>query len=103
MDDDANSAGEPRRSARIGVTADVTLRRTGQKSYRVSVLDLSPDGCKADFIERPAIGELVWLKFEHLVALEAKVCWVRDFEVGLEFKNRIHPAVFEVLVSRLAT
>jgi PilZ domain len=93
---------DPRRSARIGLSAEITLRRAGQSRYRVKILDASPLGCKAEFVERPQLDEHVWVKFEGLEALEAYVCWVRGFEVGLEFEKPIHPAVFEGLVSKLA-
>ena len=93
---------DPRRSARVGLSAGITLRRSGQRSYRVKITDISHHGCKADFVERPQLGERVWVKFEVLEALEAMVCWVRNLEVGLEFENRIHPAVFDLLVSKLA-
>ena len=54
-----------------------------------------PRGCKAELVERRALGEHVWVRFEGLDALEAIVCWVRGFELGLEFENPIHPAAFE--------
>ena len=80
---------------------EVILRRAGQGSYRVKIFDVSPHGCKAEFVERPKLDELVWIKFDNLQSLEAMVCWVRGFEVGLEFEAPIHPAVFEMLVQRL--
>lgn len=91
----------PRKSQRVGLSADVVLRRSGNKSYRVKVLDLSPHGCKAEFVERPNLDELVRVKFEDLEALEAVVCWIRGFEMGLEFERPIYPAVFDMLVARL--
>ncbi|HMI39951.1 MAG TPA: PilZ domain-containing protein [Sphingomicrobium sp.] len=93
---------DPRRGARIGLSAEITLRRAGQSRYRVKILDASTHGCKAEFVERPELDEHVWVKFEGLEALEAFVCWVRGTEVGLEFERPIHPAVFEGLVSKLA-
>jgi hypothetical protein len=92
----------PRKSVRVGLTAEVILRRTGQPNYRVQVHDISPDGCKLEFVERPRLDELVWLKFEGLEALEACVCWVEDFVVGVEYERPIHPAVFQTLVDRLS-
>jgi len=97
------SSQDSRQSLRVGLSAEITLRRAGQSKYRVRILDVSPQGCKAEFVERPERDELVWVKFEGLGALEATVCWVRNFEVGLEFENPIHPAVFNMLVSRLTT
>lgn len=91
----------PRKSARVGLGAEVILRRTGNSSYRVRIFDVSLHGCKAEFVERPKLDEIVWVKFEGLQSLEAMVCWTRGFEVGLEFERPIHPAVFEMLVARL--
>ena len=92
----------PRKSARVGLAAEVSLRRSGQKTYRANVHDVSQEGCKVEFVERPRLDEIVWVKFEGLDALEAMVCWVEGFSVGLEFQRPVHPAVFEVLVQRLA-
>ena len=92
----------PRKSARVGLAAEVSLRRSGQKTYRANVHDVSQEGCKVEFVERPRLDEIVWVKFEGLDALEAMVCWVEGFSVGLEFSRPVHPAVFEVLVQRLA-
>jgi len=102
LDSGAGSNQDPRRSARVGLSAEITLRRSGHGGYRVKILDVSPYGCKAEFVERPELDEHVWVRFEALEALEAIVCWVRGFEVGLEFENPIHPAVFDAMVPRLA-
>lgn len=91
----------PRKDVRVGLSADVTLRRSGRSNYRVTILDLSLHGCKVEFIERPTLDELVWIKFDDLQSLEAMICWTRGFDVGLEFERPIHPAVFEMLVSKL--
>ncbi len=91
----------PRKSRRVHLSAEVLLRRAGRLNYRVKIFDVSVDGCKAEFVERPELDEHVWVWFEGLEALEAKVCWLRGFEVGLEFAKPIHPAVFEMLVSKL--
>ncbi len=103
MDDPANMSAEPtpRKSACSTLTVEVVLRRSGQGSYRVRLHDLSPDGCKLEFIERPRLGELVWVKFDDLEGLEASVCWVDGFAAGLVFRKPIHPAVFELLLLKL--
>lgn len=91
----------PRKSARVTIGAEVQLRRSGQHNYVVQVFDLSREGCKLEFVERPKLDETVWVKVEGLEALEASVCWVEGFCAGIEFTRPIHPAVFEMLVSRL--
>jgi PilZ domain. len=91
----------PRRNARVALQAEVQLRRSGQRHYRVDVHDVSPDGCRLEFIERPRLDEMVWVKFDTIDSLEANVCWVSGHDVGVEFVRPIHPAVFEDLVRRL--
>ena len=91
----------PRKCPRITLAADVTLRRAGQNNYRVRIFDASPLGCKIEFVERPNLDELVWIKFDGLEAMEAMVCWVRGSEAGVEFKRPMYPAVFDLLLKRL--
>ncbi len=91
----------PRRSQRVPLTADVSLRKLGQNSYRVRVTDLSPHGCKVELVERPRIEEHMLIKFDGLEILDAEVCWVEGFVAGLRFEKPIHSAVFELLLQRL--
>ena len=65
-----------RKSARVSLTAEVQLRRSGQSNYLVNVHDISPEGCKLEFVERPRLDETVWVKFDRLDAIEATVCWL---------------------------
>ena len=92
----------PRRSERVAVVAEVTLRKPGQPNYRVRVLDASPEGCKLEFIQRPREGDRIWVKFEGLETLEAQVCWVEDFVMGVNFARSLHPAVFDLLVTKIS-
>jgi hypothetical protein len=91
----------PRRSQRVPTTAEVTVRKPGHANFRVRVLDASPEGCRLEFVERPAEGERMFVKFEGLETLEAEVCWVRDFIMGVNFAKPMHPAVFDLVVERL--
>lgn len=86
----------------MALDAEVALRRSGQRNYRVKLFDLSPHGCKIEFVERPRLDEVVWAKFEGLDALEAMVCWIDGSAGGLEFNRPIYPAVFDMLVDRLS-
>ena len=90
-----------RKSERIVLNARVQLRRSCWASYRVKVFDVSQHGCKLEFVERPKLDEHIWVKFEGLEPLEAYVCWIDGFAVGVEFKKTIHPAVFDMLIQRL--
>jgi PilZ domain len=87
----------PRKHQRTPLSAMVTLRRRSGGSYRVPTTDISPDGCNLQFVERPVVDELHWVKFDGLEALEVQVRWVKAFNAGVRFTRPIHPAVFEML------
>lgn len=93
---------ERRASDRIAVPGEIGLRQPGRQRYRVRVLDLSTSGCKAELVERPNVGEDMLVKFDGLEVLDAEVAWVDGFQAGLKFKQRIHPAVLDLLQRRLA-
>ena len=67
----------------------------------VQVYDISPEGCKIEFVERPRLDETVWVKFEGLDAIASSVCWVEGHTAGVEFDRPMYPSVFDLLVSRL--
>jgi hypothetical protein len=92
---------EPRRSQRLCVNGEVTMRRAAKLAFRVRLYDLSPDGCKAEFVERPEIAERLWIRFDGMEALEANVRWIAGAKVGLKFARPIYPAVFEALAAKL--
>lgn len=97
----SNAAGphEPRGSSRQPLDAEVRLRRAGSPGYRVRVFDASPQGCKIEFVERPAIGERVWVKFNGLEGLAATVRWVKGHTGGVRFEHPLHEAVFQRLTT----
>lgn len=92
---------KPRQAERIELSADLSLRRVGRAHYRARVFDISPEGCKVEFVERPRLDELVWVKFDCLEAVEAAVCWVDGFYGGVKFLRPIYPAVYELLLTKL--
>lgn len=94
---------EPRKrqSARVALHAEVQLRRRGHHHYLVSVYDISREGCRVEFVERPRLDEKVWVKFQGLDPLQCTVCWIEGPSAGLEFERPMYPAVFDFLVSRL--
>ena len=91
----------PRKHCRQSLNAEVLLRGPSRPNYRTRVFDLSPTGCKIDFVERPKIGDKLWIKLEGLDALEGDVRWLDDFIGGVQFRREIHPAVFELHLARL--
>jgi hypothetical protein len=101
MVDGGERSWDKRETQRALICADATLRRAGQNNYRVHAYDISPRGCRVEFVERPDINERVWVKFEGIEAIEASVRWTANFTAGLQFAQAIHPAVFSMLLARL--
>lgn len=91
----------PRRHERIDTCGELSMRRTGRPNYQARVFDLTPTGCRVDFVERPKPGEMLWVKFSGLDSIEATVRWVDGFKGGLEFARPIYPAVFDLLLAGL--
>ncbi len=90
-----------RQATRLDVPAAVSLRRPGRFHYRTRLFDLSETGCRVEFVERPRVGERIWVKFERFDSIEATVRWRDGFFGGVEFVRPIYPAVFDLLVARL--
>ena len=93
----------PRRAERVLLRADIDFRRAGDHRYRVNILDLSPEGCR---IESPIIvsqGDIIWISLPGLESIEAEVCWVKEWMVGVEFTRPLYPSVFEMVRDRMRT
>ena len=92
----------PRTAERLNVMAEIALRRPGRPSFQVRVCDISTHGCRCEFVDRPEPGEQLLVKLEGLEALPATARWVEPPLTGLSFDRPIHPAVFDLLCTRLA-
>ena len=90
----------PRRAERSDISCTVLIRRSGRQSYQTRATNLSMVGCKVEFVERPEVGERLWIRLEGFNGLEADVRWIDGFHAGLEFRHPIHAAVFEQLLAR---
>lgn len=80
---------------------DVTVRRASFPNYRVEIHDLSLEGCRFKFVDRPLEGERVWVKLDGIEAVESTVLWVDSGSAGVRFERPLHPAVFDLLVHRM--
>ena len=69
----------------------------------LTVLDISPLGCMVDRVAWSAQpGERVLIQLEGLGFQPARVLWVQDERVGIEFEQLLHDAVLERLKGVLA-
>jgi hypothetical protein len=94
-------ARQPRRHVRISVDGEIMASRKYRPVATVKVYDLTPEGCRAEFRDVPAMREQMWIKFDGIEALGAQVCWIEGAKVGLKFYRTLHPAVFDLLIARL--
>lgn len=62
------------------------------------MFDLSAEGCKIEFVERPEIGERLWVKFDGLDSLAATVRWIDGHRGGVQFERPIYDPVFRRLI-----
>ena len=91
----------PRQTFRVALDAEVVMRRAGSPNFRVQIDDISPEGCRVEFVDRPSLDERVWIKLDGLAALEGKVAWINGHSGGIRFDQPLHPAVFDGLVKRM--
>ena len=92
---------DPRRAERVPLRADIDFRRSGEHKWRVNILDFSPEGCRVELPVRVKPDDLIWVSLPGIETISGIVCWVKEWEAGVEFANPIHPAVFKQLQQRM--
>lgn len=95
------SEGERRGSERQDLESEVSLRKIGGFNFEVALKNISTSGCQVELLEAAEVGEPVIARFPQLEPLGSRICWTDGPVTGVEFNNRLHPAVFDLLVSRL--
>jgi hypothetical protein len=96
--------GEPpkqRKAERVNMQTFIHVRKSGYHRAEVTLLDISPVGCRIDLPERVAVGETVWVTLPGLQSIEGKVMWTRDWFAGVEFASPLYPSVFDAVIARL--
>ena len=81
--------------------ADIDFRRPGEHRWRVSIIDVSPQGCRVELPVRVLPDDTIWITFPGLEAIQGKVRWVEEWIAGVEFHNPLHPAVFDHVEQRM--
>ena len=90
-----------RRAERVPLRADIDFRRVGDHRYRVHILDFSLQGCR---IESPIVvcpDDIIWISLPGIETMQARVCWVDQWMVGVEFDTQLHEAVFNIVRERM--
>jgi len=92
---------ERRRWDRVTSGGDILIRRLGGFNFQVALEDFSAGGCRIEMIEASEPGDSIIARLPQLEPLGAEVCWAEGTTVGIRFANAIHPAVFDMVVTRL--
>jgi hypothetical protein len=74
--------------------------RSGGRSVRLRIFDLSAEGCKIEFVERPSVGERIWVKFDGLESMAGIVRWTAGDIGGIAFEQPLDAAGFRQLANR---
>jgi len=48
-------------------------------------------------------GDSIWISLPGLESIQAEICWVKDWTVGVEFTRPLYPSVFEMVRDRMRT
>jgi hypothetical protein len=94
---------KPRRTQRVQLRADIDFRRSGDHRYRVDILDFSPEGCRMELPVNVAPGDRIWISLPGIESIQADICWVKEWTVGVEFTRPLYPSVFEMVRDRMKT
>lgn len=92
-----------RRSERVPVALDATLRRRSASGVSVDILDLSTSGFRVASHLGLVKGDDVWLRLPGLEPIHAQVVWTSGYMMGCRFVRPLHPAVLEMVVARAKT
>lgn len=95
--------GEERRQFnRLAITSEVLVRRIGGFNFQVPLKDVSTAGCRVEMLEPCELEDSVIARFPQLEPLGSRVCWTQGTTTGLQFQTSIHPAVLDMLLTRLS-
>ena len=93
---------ERRRASRIELESEILVRRIGGFNFNVALKDISTGGCRVELLEPGEVGDPVVTRLPRLEPLGARVCWAEGTTTGVQFLSNIHPAVFDMLLTRLS-
>ena len=91
----------PIRPVRVSLVAEVSVRKRFDCRYKVSLLDLSSEGCRVEMVERASPGDMLFISLPGIETIEAEACWADGFVVGVRFKSPLHPSVFAMITKRM--
>ena len=101
MGSPADGQAERRRSVRVATSSEVLVRRIGAFNFSVPLSDISIGGCRVEMLEPTEPGDALVARLPQLQPLGSCVRWSEGTTAGVEFLTTLHPAVFDMLLTRL--
>jgi hypothetical protein len=99
-DDSERGETEQRQEARFALEVPASVRRRGAGQLPATLCDLSCGGCSVGGAYLPPDpANDVFVRIPGLESLATRVCWTTEGKSGLVFERRLHPAVFQRLIS----
>ena len=99
---DSNDRDVDRIEARMSVDiSGARLREYGASAAPIRVENLSWHGFRTEWPHMLTVDDRVLLTLPGMEAKPATVRWVRGFQVGCQFDEALHSAVFEHVLKRL--
>ena len=87
---------------RVEVSFGAALRQRGASGVSVQIADLSTNGFRVATHLELQPGTDVWLRLPGLEPCHARAVWSRGHYVGCEFVRPLHPAVLQMVVSKVS-
>ena len=81
----------------VVIFADIRIPGSGRDA--IKVIDLSQSGFRIECLIDIPDGKLTFLKLPGIVLLECHIVWRTAWLYGFEFKNRLHPAIYNHIVN----
>lgn len=99
-DEIEQTVGEQRSEGRFALEVPVSIRKRGAHQVPSTLHDLSSGGCRIGGMYLSPDGENdVFVRIPGLESLSSRVCWTEEGNSGLMFERRLHPAVFQRMIS----
>lgn len=92
-----------RATRRFRLSATATAREIGNKTFGVTLIDLSTDGFQLETFADLSRVERIWIRLPGLALRAADIVWKGRERAGGNFDEPLHPAVVRMLVERASS
>ena len=93
-----------RREQRYSISVPGRYRKGTGVRFNIAIKDLSEYGCQfSDLVGRIAVGDEITIRIGEIGPLAARVKWVANREIGVEFDQPLYPSVLEHIIANGGT